>query len=44
MFKAFYAAIYDRISSGAERAGLSEVPKARRVERPMIVGAAARCA
>ena len=24
MFKAFYAAIYDRISSGAERAGLSE--------------------
>jgi ubiquinone/menaquinone biosynthesis C-methylase UbiE len=24
MFKAFYAAIYDRITSGAERAGLSE--------------------
>src|SRR5215471_21325845 len=24
MFKAFYAAIYDRISSGSERAGLSE--------------------
>jgi ubiquinone/menaquinone biosynthesis C-methylase UbiE len=24
MFKAFYAAIYDRISSGAERAGISE--------------------
>ena len=24
MFKAFYAAVYDRISSGAERAGLSE--------------------
>ena len=28
MFKAFYATIYDRISSGSERAGLSEERRA----------------